>query len=99
MRIARGPLLAHTLGPAAVSPMTTCADATSQQPMLQPCSSAAVSCAGASPWPFVVPIVLSFDMFVEFDGIFDAIVLSVAMDLANALFLARPCTSTARQRG
>ena len=27
-RIARGPLPAHTLGPAAVSPMTTCADAT-----------------------------------------------------------------------
>jgi uncharacterized membrane protein YfcA len=72
-------------------------------------SAAAIS---ASAWPFVVPVLLSFEMFEDFDDIFDgpraaaalparaphrpdrapwpppAIILSVCIDLANALLLA-----------
>eukprot|EP01051_Picozoa_sp_SAG22_P012242 SAG22_NODE_1253_length_5001_cov_12.062220_1_plen_460_part_00 len=44
-------------------------------------SAAAIS---ASAWPFVVPVLLSLEVFSDFDDIFDVILLSVCIDLANA---------------
>ena len=48
-----------------------------------------VACAAisASAWPFVVPILLSFDAFGDFETIFDPVLLSIIIDLSNAMVL------------
>ena len=48
-----------------------------------------VACAAisASAWPFVVPILLSFEVFGDFKSIFDPVLLSIIIDLSNAMVL------------
>lgn len=47
----------------------------------------AAAAISASAWPFVVPILLSFDAFGDFTEIFDPVLLSITIDLSNAMVL------------
>ena len=47
----------------------------------------AAAAISASAWPFMVPVLLSFELFSDFDNVFDAILLSITVDLANAALL------------
>jgi hypothetical protein len=47
----------------------------------------AAAAISASAWPFVVPILLSFDVFGDFTSIFDPVLLSICLDLSNAMIL------------
>lgn len=47
----------------------------------------AAAAISASAWPFVVPILLSFEVFGDFSEIFDPVLLSIIIDLSNAMVL------------
>ena len=47
----------------------------------------AAAAISASAWPFVVPILLSFEVFGDFREIFDPVLLSIIIDLCNAMVL------------
>ena len=47
----------------------------------------AAAAISASAWPFFVPILLSFEVFDEFESVYDAVIISICVDLTNAIFL------------